>query len=466
MSQAKLNKLVELGNKIDQNAPARKRITTLFDADSFVELDAFALSGDDTAGVVAGYGLVEGAIVYAYSQDVTVNSGAVSKVHAKKIRKIYELAAKTGCPVVSILDSNGAKLDEANMMLSAYSKMLMWSNNLSGVVPQIAVVLGTCAGASAMLAASADFVVMSKNGELFMTAPFVTSANGDKTENAGSAENAAKAGVASVVCEDEDACLDSVRRLITMLPTNNLTAAPLFDYAENAQTFDPEGCPKLVAEAIADVDSLFEINKDYANGAYTYLGTVAGITTAFVVTSKNNPLDAAACDKVARFVKICDAFNIPMVTFVNTNGFEMTADVSIIKKAAELASAYAEATTAKISIITGKAYGAAYIALGAKNANADVTLAWPQAEISALAPETAVEFLWADRYKGTDNLQATRKELVEEYIDTVASPFEAAKGGYIENVIAPESTRATVINMLDMLAGKRASKLPKKHATI
>lgn len=466
MSQAKLNKLAELTDKIDPNVPARKRLATLFDADSFVELDAFALSGDDTAGVVAGYGLIEGGIVYAYAQDVTVNSGAVSAVHAKKVKKVYELAAKTGCPVVSILDSNGAKLDEANMMLSAYSEMLMWSNNLSGVVPQIAVVLGTCAGASAMLAASADFVVMSKNAELFMTAPFITKAHGDTTEGAGTAENAAKAGVASLVCEDDEACLDTVRRLISMLPTNNLSAAPLFDYAENAQTFDPEGCPKLVVEALADADSLLELYEAYSDGVFTYLGTVAGVTTAFVATSKNNPFDGKACDKAARFVKVCDAFNIPIVTLVNTNGFEMTADASIVKKAAELASAYAEATTAKISVITGKAYGAAYIALGAKNANADVTIAWPQAEISALAPETAVEFLWADRYEGTENLQATRKALVEEYIDTVASPFEAAKGGYIESVIAPETTRATIINMLDMLAGKRISKLPKKHATI
>jgi acetyl-CoA carboxylase carboxyltransferase component len=317
MSQAKLNKLVELGSKIDQDAPARKRLATLFDADSFVELDAFALSGDDTAGVVAGYGLIEGGIVYAYSQDVTVNSGAVSKVHAKKIRKIYELAAKTGCPVVSILDSNGAKLDEANMMLAAYSKMLMWSNNLSGVVPQIAVVLGTCAGASAMLAASADFVVMSKKAELFMTAPFITSANGDKTEGAGSAENAAKAGVASVVCEDDAACLDSVRKLISMLPTNNLATAPLFDYAENAQTFDPEGCPKLVTAAIADVDSLFEINKGYSNGVYTYLGTVAGVTTAFLfIRSANFGIDPAIFTAAAFAASFPEGKSIP---FANVN---------------------------------------------------------------------------------------------------------------------------------------------------
>jgi len=466
MSQEKLNKLAELSNSIDQNVPARKRLATLFDADSFVELDAFVMTGENTAGVVAGYGLVEGGIVYAYSQDVTTNSGAVSQNQAKKIRKVYELAAKTGCPVVSIFDSNGAKLDEENMMLSAYSEMLMWSNNLSGVVPQIAVVLGTCGGTSAMLAASADFVIMSQKAELFMTAPFITNANGDKTQGAGTAENAAKAGVASIVCEDDDACLEKTRKLITMLPANNLSPAPMFEFVENPQTFDPAGCPILVVEAIADSESLIEVNAGFANGIYTYIGTVTGISTAFVVTSTLNSICAKSCEKASRFVKICDAYNIPIISLVNTSGFEITADISIVKKSAELASAFAEATTQKISIITGKAFGPAYIALGSKNANADITIAWPQAEISALAPETAVEFLWADKFKGTQDVAKTRKDLVEEYINTVASPFEAAKGGYIEGVIKPEDTRATIINMLDMLAGKRESRLPKKHSTI
>lgn len=465
MSQAKLNKLAELCGKIDQSVPARKRLATLFDADSFVELDAF-MADSANAGVVAGYGLIEGGVVYAYSQDVTADSGAVSKTHAKKIKKVYELAAKTGCPVVCIYDSNGAKLDEANMMLSAYSKILMWSNSLSGVVPQIAVVLGTCGGPSAMLALSSDFVVMSKKAELFMTAPFITKANGDKTQDAGSAENAAKAGAVSIVCEDDEACLDEVRKLITMLPQNNLSAVPLFDFTEGSDVIDPVGCPKLIVKAIADADSVIELNKEYSKAIFTFLGTMAGVTTGFIATSRDNPLDASACEKAARFVKICDAYNIPIITLVNTNGFEITADISLIKKSAELASAYAEATTAKISLITGKAYGSAYIALGSKNANADITLAWPQAEISALAPATAVEFLWSDKYKGAENVEAKRQELVDEYIDTVASPFEAAKGGFIENVIAPDTTRSTLINMLDMLSGKRESKLPKKHTTI
>lgn len=461
-----VNKLAELKASIDSENPARARLTALFDPDSFVELDAFLKAGEDEAGVVAGYGLVEGGVVYAWSQDVQVNKGAVSAAHAKKIQKVYELASKTGCPVVCVYDSNGAKLDEGNEMLAAYSKMLMWSNNLSGVVPQIAVILGTCAGVSAMLAAGSDVVIMDKKAELFLTAPFIAKANGDTAEGAGTAESAAKAGVADLVCDGADACIAKARKLLTMFPQNNLTAIPLFDYTDPTEAFDPSGCPKLIVKGIADAESTVELGAEFGKGVYTFLGTMAGVTTAFVTTSVNNPLDADACAKAARFVKTCDAYNVPVVTFIDSKGFALSSNISIVKEAAKLASAYAEATTAKISVITGRAFGPAYIALGSKNGNADVTLAWPQAQISALAPETAVEFLWTSRYQGTTDVQATRKALVEEYIETEASPLEAAKGGYIEAVVTPEETRKAVINMLDMLSGKRESKLPKKHATI
>lgn len=465
-STDKMNKLTELQGKIDMSSTARKRLASLFDADSFVELDAFLMSEDNESSVVAGYGLVEGAVVYAYSQDVSSKGGAINKAHAKKIKKVYELAAKTGCPIVSIYDSNGVALDGGNKVLSAYSKMLMWSNNISGVVPQISVVLGTCAGISAVMASSADVLVMSEKAELFMTAPFIAKANGDETENAGSAENAAKAGVANIVCADDEACLAETRKLLTMLPANNLSALPLFDYAENASAIDVDGCPKDIVKAIADVDSTIELNAEYGKGIYTFLGTLNGATTAFVTTSTKNLLDGDACEKASRFVKLCDAYSIPVVTFVNTKGFELNSNIAVVKDAAKMASAYAEATTAKISVITGEAYGPAYIALASKNANADVTIAWPTAVISGLAPETAIEFMWADRFHGTKDVKATRAELLDEYIDTVASPFEAAKGGYVEAVIAPDKTRATLINMLDMLASKRETKLPKKHTTI
>ncbi len=465
-STNKNDKLKALLADMDEAKPAKTRLTTLFDADSFVELDPFMKAGEDEAGIIAGWGTIDGSVVYAYSQDASAKGGAVSVAHAKKATQIYELAAKNGCPVICIYDSKGAKLDEGCNMLAAYSEMLQWSNNLSGVVPQIAVVLGTCAGVSAMLAAGADFVVMNKEAELFLNAPFITKANGDSAEGAGTAENAAKSGIASLVCEDEATALAEVRKLISMLPQNNLASLPLFDFADNTDAIDPDGCQKQIVKAIADAGSTLELNAEFGKGASIFLGTMAGVTAAFVATSKEHPLDADACAKIARFVKFCDAFNVPVLTFIHSKGFELSADVRLIKESAKLASAYAEATTAKISVITGRACGSAFVALASKNAGADLTIAWPQAEISALAPETAVEFLWSDRFKGTSDVNATRAALVEEYIETEASPFEAAKSGNIGSIIAPEETRNTLIKLLDMLAGKRDSKLPKKHTTV
>ena len=262
--------------------PARARLSKLFDADSFVELDAFVKAGENEAGVVAGYGLVEGSVVYAFSQDVSSDSGAVSAAHAKKVKKVYELAAKTGCPVVCIYDSKGAKLSEGNEMLAAYSDMLASSGKISGVVPQIAVVLGTCAGVSAMLAAAADVLVISRDAQLFMTAPFISAANGDKSENAGSAEAAAKAGVASIVADDENAALAKVRTLLTMLPQNNLASLPLFDFTDSTEPLDPAGCPKLIVKAVADADSLVELHAEYGKGvpfeaSSTPIGTGDGV---------------------------------------------------------------------------------------------------------------------------------------------------------------------------------------------
>jgi len=450
----------------DAKKPARARLCTLFDPDTFVELDALMTAGENESGVVAGYGLVEGGVVYAFSQDQTADKGAVSAAHARKVQKVYELAAKTGCPVVCIYDSNGAKLSEGGEMLAEYSKMLMWSNNLSGVVPQISVVLGPCGGVSAMLAAGADAVIMEKKAELFLTAPFVAKANGDAAGDAGTAESAARSGAADIVCDGEEACLSTARRLLTLLPQNNLSSLPMFDYSENTEGFDPAGCPKLIVKGIADADSTVELAPAYGQGVYTFLGAMAGATAAFLTTSRNNPLDAAACAKAARFVKLCDAFSIPLVTLLDSPGFVLSSDAGVIREAAKLASAYAEATTAKISLVTGRAFGPAFVALASKNSGADVTLAWPSAQISALSPETAVEFLWADRYKGTADAAATHKALVEEYVSTEASPVEAAKGGYVEAVIPPEASRKTIIGMLDMLAGKRETRLPKKHVTL
>ena len=455
---SKMEKLAALNAKATAASPARERLTALFDPDTFVEIDTYVMAGG--CGVIAGYGLVEGSTVYAYAQDVTSDSGAMNVAHANKIRKIYDLALKNGCPVVSVYDSKGAKISEGNAMLAAYGQILQAANNLSGVVPQIAVVVGTCSGASALLAASADFVIASKDGEIFLSA--------EKCDccDAGSAAYAAENGLVHILADDEAAAVKETRKLLSVLPLNNLAAAPLYEYVEPAAASEGADAKAVIA-AIADGGSVTEICAAYAPAVITAFGTVAGSCVGFVATDKAaDALNSAACEKAAHFIKVCDAFSIPVVSLIDTDGFKRTACPSMIKAGAKLANVYAEATCAKVNVVTGNAIGAAYIALAGSNANADVTFAWPNAMISALPAETAVEFSMVDRLAGAEDPKAARAALEAEYADTTASAFAAAEGGYITNVIAPAETRAQVITALDMLSGKRVSKLPKKHNTL
>lgn len=453
---------------------AKKRLAALFDPDTFVELDAFAAAGEKSSGVITGFGYVEGSPAYAFAQDQKADGGAVGRVHAAKIKKLYELAGKTGAPVVAIYDSQGARLNEGLDMLAGYGELLALSNNLSGVVPQISVVLGTCAGISAMLACGADFVVMSEQAEFFLTAPFVTEANGEKVEGAGTAENALKSGTVHLVCKDEAEALSQTRRLLSYFPANNLSAVPMFEYEadENGGAvaadymLGNETCTAKLVKAIADQDSVMALQKGFGKNVLTALGTLGGSTVGFAMT-KGKALGPDDCAKLARFVRTCDAFSVPVITFVNTPGFAPSAKDELagsVRQSAKLAHAYAEATCAKISVISGEAYGPAQIALAGKGANADIVIAWPSAVISALPPEASVEILWQDKLAGAD--QAKRAALAEEYRDTLASPFEAAANGYIDFVIAPEQTRETLASALDMLSGKRVSKMPKKHGNM
>lgn len=472
-AESKMDALTKAVGVLNQSAPARKRLTALFDADSFVELDGFAKSGGEPAGVVTGYGCIDGSPVFAFSQDVTVQNGAVGKAHVGKIRKLYDLAAKTGAPVVGIYDSNGAMLKEGNNALNAYGEMLLWQNNLSGVVPQISIVAGTCAGCAAMIALSADFVIMTEKAELFMTAPFTAKASGEDVPGAGTAANAAKSGMAHIVTADEDSAIEQARRIVSMLPINNLSAAPICEAvavegvesalraaAENIENADM----KALVEMILDKDSLVELHKDFAAGAVTGIATLGGSTVGVVVTS-GEPICGCGCAKISRLVSICDAFQIPVLTFVNTKGFKASAQAElkgIVREAAKVAHVYAEATTPKVCVVMGAAYGPAYVVFAGRNANSDVTLAWPSAQISALAPETAVTMLYADQITAEN----PRSAVEAKYKTEDASPFKAAADGYIEDVIDPASTRETLISTLDMLEGKRVSKLPKKHGNM
>lgn len=467
--ESKMNKLVAMTMASEKDTAARARLLTLFDENTFVELDMFAGMSEDGCSVVTGYGYVGSDMAYAFSQDVTVDSGALNKVHANKIKKVYELAAKTGCPVIGIYDSKGAKVSESNDMLAAYGEILAISNQVSGVVPQIAVVLGICAGTAAFMACGADVVVMSKDAELFLNAPFVTTAAGGP-KDAGTAAFAAKAGVVSVVAEDDADALATVGKLISYFPQNNLAPATLFETAGNPEGAAKLGaitetdglCAKEVIANIADVDSIVELQADYATGVVTAIALVSGAPIGFVANNEAaGTYSANACDKAARFIRICDAYNMPVVNLVNTAGFEMTACPKLIKSGAKLAHAYAEATVPKISIILGQAIGAAFLA----TSSADVVAAWPSAAISAMGLEAYVEFTQHDKLVGTTNLEADRKALVEAYVEEEAGAFNAAAKGFVDSVIAPADTRKTIIEAIEMLAGKRVSTMPKKHST-
>lgn len=450
-----------------QDSAARRRLQTLFDEGSFTELDRFAKNGENLGEVITAYGSIAGAPAYAFSQDVSVSSGAMGRVQAKKIARVLDLAAENGLPVVGIYDSNGAHLDEGADALAAYGELILRSNRLSGVVPQISVVLGACIGTSALLASLADVTVMAEGAELYCVSPAVA---GDKAGKVGAAHTAASAGTAHLVAPDEAAALAAVQSLLSLLPGNNLSVGPMADPtapAVDAASLVDGAAPLAVLEALADAGSMCELSAAYGPAAHTVLCRITGNPVGIVCCDGENQgrLDAAACAKVARFVRMCDAFSLPVVTLVDTAGFvadQVSEYSGSVKEAALLTHAYAEATTQKIAVITGKAYGPAYIALAGRASGADVVYAWPDAKVSALEPLTAVSVLYKDRILAGEK----REALAAAYEKEEASPFQAAAQGHIDDVIEPAETYQRIVNALDMLAGKRVSTLSKKHSNM
>jgi len=432
----------------------------LFDPDTFVELDRFSTVEDEPCGVVCGYGSVGGSPACAFAQE----GGGFGMAQAAKISKLYDLALKTGIPVVGVYDCGGGRVSEGIAALEAYGQLLLRINNLSGVVPQVALVLGSCTGATAMLACSADFVVMEKDATFFMTPPVLSQ---DKAEAAGTAQAAAKAGVAHILAETPGEACESVRKMLSYLPANNLSTSPALPHTPPEGELAPgdyaEAEPVSLAGAIFDTGSLLELLPEFGTNSYTALATLGGIPVGIAGTK--NKLGADDCAKLAKLVMVCDAFQIPVVTLVNAAGFEPSSQAELcgaVREMAKLGHVYAEATTAKAAVITGKAYGGVYIALASRASNSDYTIAWPQTAISALDPQTAVAFLHADEITA----QRSRQEILNDYLAQVASPLAGAKAGYLDDVIPPELTRAALISALDLLSAKRVHKNPKKHGNI
>lgn len=432
-----------------KNSKALARLEALFDDGSFTQIDAYAKSEQGDVEVAAGFGTVNDCAVYAFSQDVTVDGGAVSVAHCAKIKKIYDLAAKTGCPVVSIFDSNGVKLTEGFEVLNAYGELVKASTSLSGVCPQIAVIAGACLGTSALIANMADVVVAVKDADFYVSAP------SDVT-----AQDSYKEGTVDVLCDDFDGAVEAVKDIISVLPSNNLSPAPIFDFSA-PQTVASAGADALsIIASIADDASVIELKGGYAaTNCKTALATVMGSTVGFVAF-EGNDLCPACSYKAEAMVKLCDAYSIPVITLVNADGVITDKENPMLTALTKLTSAYATATCPKISVITGKAIGCAYITLAGKGANSDLTIAWDSAVASPLDTDSAVAFLFNKRLADGED----REALKAEYVGTIASPFTAAACGAVDDICAPADTRARVISALDMLAGKRENTLPRKHS--
>lgn len=428
--------------EMEQSVPdseARKRLAAFFDEDSFTELDKFLSADGEVSSVAAGCGRVEGTPVYAFAQDVSVKGGAVNKAAALKIKRVYELAAKNGSPIVGFFDSKGGDINEGMAVLSAYGDIMKASAKISGMVPQIAVLNGVCAGCAAMIASMADIVIATEKSELFLTAPFNN--EDGKLEGAGSALNAAKSGVCQILVKDDTEAAAKAKQLISVLPENNISLACYPAALDNNSDISASMNGTELIKAVTQDGSVIELGEKFGSAAYTALGALDGLTVAFVATDKAAKLSSTDCAKIARFVQFADLFSIPVVTVIDTEGFEGSSAAELsgsVRDCARLAQVYAAATTAKVNLVKGKAFGAAFAAFD----SADMTFAWEGAQIAPMAPEAGKVFMGEE---------------------LVTSPFAAASLGMVDGVIDVADTRAVVADALDMCSAKNVNPA-RKHA--
>ncbi|MBE7010704.1 MAG: methylmalonyl-CoA carboxyltransferase [Ruminococcaceae bacterium] len=471
---------------------ARERINLLFDEGSFIELDAFAgarpttLGGEAEApcdGVICGYGTVDMRPVFAYAQDFTVYGGSVGELHGKKIAKVIDMAVKTGAPIVGMLDSGGARIQEGTDALEGMGLIMKKTALASGVVPQIAAVMGPCAGGAAAVATLSDFVFMTREAStLYVSGPSVIKGTtGEEIDGKalGGAEASEKAGNCQVVCDGDEALIAAVKGLLSYLPSNNLEDAPIVDSddlnrispALNALIPDDDAAGYDVRAAIgeiADSGIFYETSATYATGIVTGFGRMGGATVGFVANqaAEGGFLDGAGAEKATRFVRFCDAFNLPIITLTDTDGYKASVSEEqngLARKIAALGYSYAEATVPKLNVILRKAYGSSYIAMGSKHIGADMAFAWPTAQIAVMHAEGAANIIYRKEMQTADDPQKARGEFVEKFKETFANPYEAAKHGYVDDIIEPETTRPKLMAALLMLAGKREVLPAKKH---
>ena len=470
---------------------ARERIEKLFDENTFVELDMFMKHrctnfGQDKKelpgeGVVTGYGTVDGRLVYAFAQDFTVEGGSLGEKHAHKIWKVMDLSMKMGAPCIGINDSGGARIQEAVDALSGYAGIFYRNTAASGVVPQISVIMGPCAGGAVYSPAITDFIYMVKNtSQMFITGPAVIKSVTAEEVTAealgGAMTHNSVSGVAHFAAENEDDCIQQIRYLLSFLPSNNMDDAPIVETGDDPSRMDESlntvipdnpNAPynmKDVIRSIVDNGEFYEVHKYFATNIITCFARFDGRSVGIIANQPNvmaGCLDVNASDKAARFIRFCDAFNIPLVNLVDVPGFlpgvgqEHT---GIIRHGAKMLYAYSEATVPKVTVITRKAYGGSYIAMCCRELGADQVMAWPSAEIAVMGPAGAANIIFR---KDPDKDQKTA-----EYVEEFATPYKAAERGYADMVIEPKETRPYVITALNALASKREVGPAKKHGNI
>lgn len=507
---AKLRKLKEeakLGGGVERIAKqhaagkltARERLDLLLDPGSFRELDMFVTHravgfGVEkrrpyTDGVVTGYGTINGRLVYVFSQDFTVFGGSLGKAHSEKICKVMDLAMKVGAPVIGLNDSAGARIQEGVVSLGAYSDIFVRNVDASGVIPQISAIMGTCAGGAVYSPAMTDFILMVKDtSHMFITGPgvikAVTHEEVDFEQLGGAMRHNATSGVAHFAAEDEEHCFDLLRRLLSYIPQNNMEDPPFVSPTDDPLRMDDEldhivpDSPNKpydmrgIIRRVVDDGDYFEVQEHWARNITIGFARLNGHAVGIL---GQNPaflagvLDIDSATKGGRFVRFCDCFNIPLITFVDVPGFlpgVAQEHGGIIRHGAKLLYAYCEATVPVITVITRKGYGGAYVVMGSKHVRGDISYAWPGAEIAVMGPEGAVNIVFRREIASAEDPEAKRERVLQEYREKFANPYVAAGRGYVDEVIEPHETRPRLIAALEMLQNKRVSNPPKKHGNI
>tara|TARA_B100000073_G_scaffold83543_1_gene64150 strand:+ start:7557 stop:9113 length:1557 start_codon:yes stop_codon:yes gene_type:complete len=477
---------------------ARERIEYLLDPGSFNEIDMLVRhrahdSGLEerpyTDGVITGWGTIDGRKVFVFSQDFTVFGGALGEVFAQKLHKVMDLAQSVGAPMIGLNDGAGARIQEGVVSLDGYGGIFWRNVQSSGVIPQISVILGPCAGGAVYSPAMTDFIFMVREkSHMFITGPdVVKTVTGEEItleELGGASSHSTKSGVSTFVGETEEEVLDEVKILLSYLPSNNLEVTPLVTSEDQPERSCPElndlmpdspnmpyDMKKVITEVLDDND-FFEYHSSWAQNIVCGFGRLNGRSVGVV---GNQPmvlagvLDIQAAEKASRFVRTCDAFNIPLITFVDVPGFLPGVDQEyggIIRHGAKLLYAYCEATVPRIQVITRKAYGGAYVVMDSKSVGSDLSLAWPSAELAVMGPQGAVEIVYRREIEAASDPEARRVELVDEYTEKFASPYVAAERGFIDEVIDPAETRSRLISGLEVLSTKRSDIPQRKHGNV